>query len=163
MFKNIIYLYIYNLIYIINTSYGKYMISNKTRKKSIIFAILFLLMITFSLDVYAQYDVPFEEEVNISPFWFGRINYQDGSPVELKDSNFTDVNLNCLNCSFTPRTLNRWFRPINNNDVNNLFIFGLATNNIPIANINNFYAIDTNYEYADGNFLPLQYVFRLIK
>ncbi len=145
------------------------MISNKTRKKSIIFAILFLLMITFSLDVYAQYDVPFEEEVNISPFWFGRINYQDGSPVELKDSNFTGVNLNCLNCfSFEPTSLNRWFRPINNIDVNNLFIFGSFSyrgKEPPIvpANINNFYAIDTNYEYADGNFLPLQYVFRLIK
>lgn len=133
----------------------------KDKRFLVLISLVFLLLITFSIQIYASGDYPFDDTVYISPFWFGRINYADDSVFPLKDSNFPDdVNLISLNdSSFSPIKLTKEI-----NETNNLFIFGARSlSTIAQVNINNIYAINTNFIYNDINSIPFQYTFRLIK
>lgn len=132
----------------------------KNKRILVLISLVFLLLITFSIQIYASGDYPFDDTVYISPFWFGRINYADDSIFPLNDDNFSDVNLISLNdSSFSPIKLTKDI-----NETNNLFIFGTwSLSTIAQVNINNIYAINTNFIYNDENSIPFQYTFRLIK
>jgi len=136
----------------------------KNKRILVLISLVFLLLITFSIQIYASGDYPFDDTVYISPFWFGRINYADDSIFPLNDDNFSDVNLISLNdSSFSPIKLTKDI-----NETNNLFIFGTWSQpgklpRIIQGNINNIYAINTNFKYNDTNNIPFQYTFRLIK